>query len=241
VTRVGAAALAGAREYARTPVLLALLVFLPAYVVLVFQSVVPEATVTLYLGDTTARAGIDATLTAFMTPMAAALLAGVAGLFLMRSATAADGRLVVAGLRPHQVVLARLGLLAAVSAVATGAAVAAMWLTFQPTRPLWFVAAALVAALTYGTLGVLAGTVFTRLAGVYLLLFGPMVDMFLYQNPLAPETPAVATALPGHFPLDVAMDAAFGGSPDPGSLALSLAYLGGAAALATAAFYRSLR
>ncbi|MFB6121317.1 MAG: hypothetical protein ABEJ68_09400 [Halobacteriaceae archaeon] len=240
MSRVGAAVAAGVREYRRTPVLLALLVFLPVYVVLVFQYAVPNAEATLYL-DSTVTASMDATIAAFMTPMAGALLAGIAGLFLMGSAADADGRLVLAGYRPHEVILGRLCLLAGVSAVATGAAVAATWLTFEPAQPGWFVAAALLAALVYGMLGVVVGSLLSRLAGVYLLLFGPMVDMFLYQNPLSTETPAVATVLPGHYPLAVALDAAFTGSADPSAFALGLAYLAGVTLLATATFYRALR
>jgi hypothetical protein len=240
VTRVGAAVRAGAREYRRTPVLLALLVVLPAYVVLVFQYAVPDVTATLRL-DPPVTTTMHATIAAVMAPMAGALLAGIAGLFLMRSAAAADARLVVAGYRPHEVVLARLGLLAGVGAVATLVAVSAALATFRPVQPGWFVAASFLAALVYGMLGVLAGAVLNRLAGVYLLLFGPMVDVFLYQNPLATETRAVAVFLPGHYPLDVALEAAFTGHADPAAFALGVGYLVLVTGLATATLARALR
>lgn len=240
MSRVGAAVLAGAREYRRTPVLLALFVVLPLYAVVVFRAATPDASVTLHL-DSTVTTSMDAVMVSVMTPMAGALLAGIAGLFLTRSAADADGRLVLAGVRPGEMILARLGLLAGVSALGTGVAVAASLFTFDPVQPGWFVAGALLVALIYGMLGVAVGTVLSRLAGVYVLLFGPMVDVFLYQNPLGTETPAVAALLPAHYPLDVAMNAAFTGGADPGTFALGVGYLLAVAGLATAVLARTLR
>jgi len=239
VSRVVATVRAGLREYRRTPALLALLVVLPVYVVLLFQYAVPDATVTLHL-DEPVRVGIDETIVAVMAPMAAALLAGIAGLFMMRSATAADGRLVLAGVAPWQVVAARFVLLGAVGTVATAVSAATMWPTVQPVQPGWFLAATLLGASTYGLLGVVAGTALNRLAGVYVMLFGPMVDVFLYQNPLAGETPTVARLLPGHYPLAVALDAAFLGGVEPTEFALGVAYLAVVGVLATVAYGRTV-
>lgn len=232
----------GARQIGRTPVLLGLLVVLPAYLVGVFTYVAPDSRVAFELeGGETVRVSLTEAFPAFTTPMVAALLAGIAGLFLIQSTADADARLVVAGYRSAEVVLARLALLAGVSALATLVAVGVMRVAFAPDRLGWFAVAVLLTALIYGTLGVLVGTLLDRLPGVYLVLFGSMIDLFLFQNPLATETPAVARIAPGHHPLRLAMDAGFSGRVALEPLAWSVAVLAVCGTLAVAAFYRSIR
>jgi hypothetical protein len=112
VSRIATAVGMDAREIRRMPVLLALLVFLPAYLVGIFTYVAPPTQVAFELaGGETVRVSLTEAFPAFTTPMVAALLSGIAGLFLMQSATDADSRLVIDGYRPHEVVLARLALL----------------------------------------------------------------------------------------------------------------------------------
>ncbi|WP_408958484.1 hypothetical protein [Natrinema sp. 74] len=232
----------GARQIKRTPVLIGLLVALPAYLVGVFTIVAPDSRVAFELeGGETVRVTLTEVFPAFTTPMVAALLAGIAGLFLIQSTADADARLVTAGYRPLEVVLARLALLAGVSAIATLVAVSVLRVAFAPDRLGWFAVAVLLTALIYGTIGVLVGTLLDRLPGVYLVLFGSMIDLFLFQNPMATETPAVARVAPGHYPLRLAMDAGFSGHVSLEPLAWSLAILAVYGALAVAAFYRSVR
>lgn len=178
---------------------------------------------------------------AFTTPMVAALLAGIAGLFLMQSSSAADSRLAVAGYRAREVILARLGLLAVLSCLGTAVSVAVMSMAFTPAHPAWFAGAVFLTAAVYGAVGVVAGVLLDRLPGVYLVLFGAMVDLFLLQNPLASDAPDAARFAPGHYPLRLAMAAAFGDRVEAAPLAGSLVVLAALAALATAAFYRSMR
>jgi hypothetical protein len=240
VTRVGAALRSGATELRRTPLLVALVVIAPAYVIYVFTAVAPTGTAVLHLSGGPVRAPLGSAFPAFTTPMTAALLAGITGLFLMGTA-AADGRLVVAGYRAHQVVLARLGVLVGVAAVATAVSVGVMHTAFEPAHSGWFLLGTGLTALTYGAVGVLAGLVVGRLTGVYVVLFGSMIDLFVFQNPLATDTPAMARLLPGHYPLGVAMEAAFGSGLDFAALGWALAYLGVLTALATGAFLRGMR
>jgi ABC-2 type transport system permease protein len=243
VTRVGAALRSGARELRRTPLLVALLVVAPAYAIYVFTVFAPTGTAVLHLdgGGGTVRTSLQEAFPAFMTPMTAALLAGVTGLFLMGTAAAADARLAVAGYRAHQVVLARLGLLVGVASVATAVSVGVMLTAFEPAHLAWFLLGTGLAALTYGMVGVLAGLLLDRLPGVYLILFGSMIDLFVFQNPLATDSPATARLLPGHYPLRVAMEAGFGTGVDLAALGWALAYLGVLTALATGAFVREMR
>ncbi len=241
MTRVGTTVRLGARQFRRTPVLVVLMVFLPAYMVGVFTAVSPDGPAVLHLTDGPVRVEFTEAMPAFTTPMVAALLAGVAGLFLMQSTAAADARLAVAGYRAHEVVLARLGLLAGVAVVASAVAVGASLLAFDPASLSGYAAATVLAALLYGTVGVLVGVLLDRLPGVYLVLFGTVVDLFLFQNPLAADASPVAAFLPGHFPLAMAMDAGFGGGADIAHAGWALASLGVLTALSTAAFYRQVR
>lgn len=242
MSRVATAFGAGFRSYRRSPVLVALVLVLPAYAVGLYSYVAPEAPATVHLNDGAAAAvTIDRAFAAFTAPMAAALVAGIAGLFLIRSTADADGRLVQAGYSPWEVVIARLALIATVAAVASALAVGAALATFDPAHLRWFAAGTLLTALAYGLVGVLAGLAVGRLPGVYLLLFGSIIDLFLFQNPLATDRPAAATLLPGHFPVALTTEAAFGASVEIGLFGRSLAVIVALALLATVAFHRATR
>lgn len=241
MTRVGTALRSGATELRRTPVLLALLVVAPAYVIYVFTAVAPAGTAVVHLDGAPIRTTLNAAFPAFTTPMTAALLTGITGLFLMQSAAVADARLVVAGYRAHQLVLARLGLLVGVAGIASAVSVGVMVTAFEPELLAWFVLGTALTALVYGTIGVLAGVLLDRLAGVYLILFGSMLDLFVFQNPLATDTPAFARFLPGHYPLELAMEAGFTGTVELDVLGWALLYLGVLVVVATGAFYRAMR
>ncbi|WP_436907807.1 ABC transporter permease [Halosimplex marinum] len=204
-----AAFTSGVREYARTPVLLALFVFLPAYLIGAFTRLVPATTAPLDVpGGGTQTVEMASVYAVFMVPLVGALVGALAGVFLMQTARDADARLVVAGANPASVLLARFGLLAVVGTVVAGVSVGTAATVFVPERPLALAGATLLAALVYGLLGVLAGLVVDRLAGVYLALFGTMLDVFLVQNPLA-DPPEYARLLPGHAPVELAVDAGF--------------------------------
>lgn len=238
VTSVGM----GVRDIRRTPVLVALLVVLPAYLVGVFTYVAPDSAVAFELADgETVRVGMAEAFPAFTTPMVAALLGGIAGLFLMQSAADADSRLVIAGYRAYEVVLARLALLGVVSGIATLVAVGVMRIAFAPVHLAWFACAVFLTALIYGMVGILAGVLLDRLPGVYLILFGTMVDLFLFQNPLATDPPEVARFMPGHYPVTLAMDAGFSHGVELAPVGWSLGVLVFLTALAVGGFYRSMR
>jgi len=241
MTRISTALWSGATELRRTPVLLALLVVAPAYVIYLFTLVAPEGTAVVHIGEDAVRAPLGGAFPAFTTPMTAALLSGITGLFLMHSSAVADSRLVVAGYRSHQVVLARLGLLLGVAAVATAVSVGVMLTAFDPEHVGWFVLGTGLTALIYGMVGVLAGVLLARITGVYLILFGSMIDLFIFQNPLATDPPDIAQFFPGHYPLRVAMDAGFTGSVEATAIGWTFLYLGILTTIATGAFYRKMR
>jgi ABC-2 type transport system permease protein len=238
--RVATALLAGLREYARSRVLVALLLFLPVYMIGVFLAVIPDSTVPLDVaGAGTVRATMVEVYATMLTPMTAALVGGIAGLFVMADASAGDRRLVVAGFRPHEVVLARFGMLAVAGVVVTAVSMAVAARSFVPEQVGWFAAATVLAALTYGAVGTLLGLVVGRLAGVYALLAGAMLDLFLYQNPLTAADAALAPYLPGHYAVELAVSAGFATGVDGNTVAGALGYVAVVLALSTAAFYLS--
>ncbi|MFB6361239.1 MAG: ABC transporter permease [Halobacteriales archaeon] len=241
MTRIGTALRLGATELRRTPVLLALLIVGPAYVIYVFTRVAPNGPAIVRVGGETVRTTLPEAFPAITTPMTAALLAGIAGLFLMQTAATADARTVVAGYRAHQVILARLGLLVGIAGLAAAVSVGVMLTAFQPVQPGWFFVATTLTALVYGLAGLLVGVLLDRLVGVYLILFGSMVDLFIFQNPLATDPPAVAQWLPGHYPLQLAIRAGFTDKIVLGDLGLTVAYLAVLTVLATAGFYRETK
>lgn len=236
-----AAFVGGLREYARTPVLLALFVFLPAYLVGAFTRLVPASSAPLAVpGDGTQVVELAGVYAVVMVPLVGALVGALAGVFLMQTARASDARLVVAGARPASVLLARFGLLTVVGALVAAVSVATAATLYVPERPLVLALATLQAALVYGLLGVLAGLVVDRLAGVYLALFGTMLDLFLVQNPLA-DPPDYAALLPGHAPVELAVDAGFSTDVALATVGEGLGYLLAVGVVTALVLYRTMR
>jgi len=212
--RVRTLAAMGAREFARTPVLLALLVVLPVYVIGVFVLLVDDTAVPLTIDGSVVSAEMSAFAAAFMTPVTVAILAGIVGLFLMQSSQAADDRLRLAGYRAGELVTARFGLLVVGTLLVTAASLAVALMAVTPELLGWFVLATVLTGLTYGILGVVVGVVLDRLPGVYVMLFAPMVDVLMFQNPLATDPPTWTSALPGHYATELLFAATFTTSVD---------------------------
>jgi len=232
----------GLREYARTPVLLALLLFLPAYFIGIFVFVLPTSELPIIVpGDGQQMVATAELYGVLLVPLLAGLIGGIAGLFLMQTASDADSRLVLAGYRPAQVITARFGLLVLASIVATAVALAVLSIEYVPTSVPIFVAASVLSGLIYGLVGVLVGLVLGRLAGVYTMLFVPMLDVFFLQNPTVDEKLWVATFLPGHAVTELAVDSGFSESVALDPFVQALAALAVIGTLATAAFYRATR
>jgi len=57
--------------------------------------------------------------------------------------------------------------------------------------------------------GLLVGFLLDRLLGMSLILFGSMIDLFVFQNLLATDPLAMARLLPGHYPLQLVIEAGF--------------------------------
>jgi ABC-2 type transport system permease protein len=232
----------GLREYARMPVLLALFVFLPAYFILVFTNVMPDQPISVDIPvQGIMQVEMTSVVPVLMTPMATALIGGAAGLFLMQSAREVDGRLSLTGLGVPSLIVARSGVLAVASVAAGLVSMGILSLSYLPQRIGWFLVATVLTGLLYGGIGVLIGLALNRLAGIYVLMFGPLLDIFLAQSPLTQEGHAIAPYLPSHYPMQLAFDAAFSIRVELTNLWLGLGYLVVLWLVAAGAFYRRVR
>ena len=212
MSRVTVATRLDFREQGRRPLLLVLLVGLP------FFFVTRSIALTAPLPREVEVAGGDHILTtmrdihgAVMAAITVTFLAGLLGVFVIRSVRQADRRLVVAGFRPVEILVPRLLVLGAASALVLTVSLAVTALSFQPKLWIAFVVGNLLAGITYAMLGALAGAVLGGLGATYLMLFAAMLDLGIVQNPMfgtgAPPTWGVL--LPGYGPGQVIVDAAF--------------------------------
>jgi hypothetical protein len=215
----------GIKEFGRTPILLALLVVLPAYYIGAMMYIVPTTKLPVTIAGERTTVGLTELIGVLMTPLTAGLLAGIVGLFVMQSSKAADDRLRLAGYRSRDLIVSRVSLLAAGGIVVSTLSLVVVLVGFVPTSIPAFVAATVLTALTYGVFGVIVGVSLDRLSGVYVMLFAPYVDLLLFQNPLSTEPSTWATVLPGHFAMEAVLDAAFVTGVDISTFAWAIGYL----------------
>jgi ABC-2 type transport system permease protein len=208
-SRIGTAVTMGLREFRRTPVLLVLLAVLPVYYIGAFMRIVPSGKLPMTIEGEQVVVELSHFVGVLETVIVAALLSGIVGLFLMQSSKAADDRLRLAGYRSRDLIVSRVGLLTAGGLLVSVVSLGVILTSYIPESIPAFVAATVLTALTYGVIGVIVGVVLDRLAGVYVLLFAPTVDMFLFQNPMATDSSAWMSILPGHYVTKATMDAAF--------------------------------
>lgn len=216
------------RDQLRRPLVLVLLVIVPAYVIT--RSVAETLPTPRRIG---LPDGVWVTTTmkdlhgAGMGGLAIAFCAAVVGVFVMQSALQGDRRLVVAGFRPGETVIARLLVLAAATALVVAVSAIVTALNFTPENWIPLIIALIQMGLIYAAIGALAGAVLDRLAATYLMLFLVMVDVGVVQTPMFNETPGrFAWLLPSYGPSRVQYDAAF--SPAfhaTGELLIGLAWL----------------
>ncbi len=212
LARAQAATIMGFREQLRRPLLLILLVAVPAYVV-TRSIAITQATPHLIglPGGTTVMTTMKALHGAVMAGTAIAFIAGLCGVFVMQSALTGDRRLVIAGFRPGETVFARLAVLSLDAALVVGVSLAVTALYFTPASWLRFAAAAALIGVIYGLLGALFGAVLDKLSATYLTLFLVMSDLGIVQNPMfGSGTPGRwAVLLPGYGPVRLMVDGAY--------------------------------
>ena len=216
------------RDQLRRPLVLILLVLVPAYVIT--RSIAETLPTPRRIG---LPDGVWVTTTmkelhgAGMGGFAIAFCAAVVGVFVMQSALQGDRRLVVAGYRPGETVIPRLLVLVAATALVVTVAAVTTALNFTPASWPPFLAALVLLGLTYAGIGALAGAVLDKLAATYLMLFLVMVDVGVVQTPMFHETPGQgAWLLPGYGSSRVMYDGAFSGTFHAGgALLIGLGWL----------------
>jgi hypothetical protein len=222
------------RDQLRRPLVLVLLVLVPAYVILwsVAETKATPRTISL-AGGVWVVTTMKALHGPGMAGLMIAFLAALVGVFVTQSALQGDRRLVLAGLRAREVAGARLTVLVAATLLAVTVSAAIMALVFTPASWPLVIAALALTGLIYAAIGALAGVLLDRLAATYLILFLVMSDLSVVQSPMFHATPvAGAWLLPG-YSLDRLL---YAGAFSPGFHATGdvLLALGWLAALSTA-------
>jgi hypothetical protein len=232
---------ADVRRYRRDRVLWVLLVLVPVTFIALAAAQTPTKLMPVSLAEArqfTTMISLRHIHAAEMASIASALLAGVAGLFVVTGSASGDRRLVLAGFRPRQVLAGHLGVIAAAAVLTTAVSLAVSAAFFSPR--LWpeYVGADLLIALTYAMVGVLAGPLTGRLGGLYLLLLLSIVDVGYGQTVMFhPNPPGWGAFLPARGAGRLLLDGAFTPSFEQyGHLLLGLAWLGGLTVVALAVF-----
>jgi len=199
------------RDQLRRPLVLVLIVVIPTYVIT--RSIAQTLSTPRRIG---LPDGVYVTTTmnelhgAGMGGVVVAFVAALLGVFVMRSALQGDRRLVVAGLRPGETVLARLLVLVSGTALVVAVSAVVTALNFDAASWAPLLGSLLLLGLIYAAIGALAGALLDKLAATYLILFLVMTDVGVVQTPMFHVTPAdLAVLLPGYGPSRVMYDAAF--------------------------------
>ena len=216
------------RDQERRPLVLILLVIIPAYVIT--RSIAETLPTPRQIG---LPGGVVVTTTmwdlhgAGMGGLVVAFVVALVGVFVMQSAFEGDRRLVLAGYRPGETVIARLLVLGSAMVLVVAVAAIVTALNFTAASWLPMIAGLALIGMIYGAIGALAGTVLDKLAATYLILFLVMTDLGVVQNPMFHTTPgSLAVLLPGYGPSRLMYEGAFSTSFNAGGeLALSLAWL----------------
>ncbi len=242
--RLGAALAAAARQLGRMPVVWILIIALPLLFISTSIVVTPTDPTPVELVDGDQR-GLQLLSMAdlhgaIMVPITIGFLAALVGLFVILDSAQADRRLSLTNYRPGEILTVRLVVIAAAALISTAVSLAVTAASFQPASWPIFIAANVLVALTYATIGVTVGPLFGRLGGLYLLLALPFIDIGLAQNAMFDAAPpAWGRYLPAHGAVRVMMDGAFTPTFDETSaLGLAVAWLAAATATAALVFRR---
>jgi hypothetical protein len=230
------------REYRRNVVLWVVLVGLPLAFITVGIAVTPDLPMQLQLTENGRRAVEVLPLAevhgALMASMTVAIVAGLAGLFVVSGAAEADRRLVLAGFRARGVLVARLGVITFAALLTTAVSLAVTAPSFSPRNWVIFTLGNVLVALTYAMLGVMLGPVLGRLGGLYVMVLLPLMDTGLGQNPLF-ASPEWARFMPAYGSVRVILDGAFTATLDEyAALGLALGWLAAVTAIAVVVFRR---
>lgn len=241
--RLRAVVRAAVRDYRRNVAVWLLFLAVPAVFVLLSMAVTPRTRVPV---EVTTAGGLRVTPASLidvhgsvMGPVATAFLAGVAGVFVVLGSVQADRRLVLAGFRVSEVLVARIAVVALATVLSALTATAALGVSaFQGRQWLFLVLGILLVGATYGLIGVALGPFVGRVGGVLLMLALPFIDVGIAQNPMfGASPPGWGAFLPARGGIRLVVDAALTIDADQGaSIALALGWLAAAAVAAAVVF-----
>lgn len=244
VTRIRTATAMAFRDQWRRPLLLVLLILIPAYVI-ARSIAITEATprqVGLPGGEVVLSTMREIH-GAVMAGNVIAFVCGLVGVFTMQSSLLGDRRLVIAGYAPAEAMTARLLVVIAATAVVVAVSAVVTALYFEPEAWPVFLGGLVLIGLTYAALGAIAGSVLDKLAATYLMLFLAMTDLGIVQNPMFGDGDAGgwAAALPGWGAGQLMVEGAFaGGFGASAELLAALAWLSALGVLTFAVLRRQL-
>ena len=205
---------AASRQLRRMPTMWILIIGLPLLFIGASKAVTPEAPTPVETTEDGRRTMQILSMAdvhgAVMVSITVGFLASLIGLFVILDSADADRRLALTGYCSAEIVTIRLAVIAIASLVATAVALGVTAVGFEAANWPVFVAANVIVALTYATIGVIVGPLFGRIGGMYLLLVLPFVDVGLAQNAMFDAAPpAWGRFLPAHGAVRVMMDGAF--------------------------------
>lgn len=242
--RVAAALGAASRQLRRMPVMWILILGLPVAFISASIAVTPNDPTPVELVENGQRGLSIISMAdvhgAIMVPITIGFLASLAGLFVLLDSAQADRRLSLTNYRPGEILGVRMVVIAAAALVATAASIAVTSVSFDAVSWPLFIAANVLVALTYATIGIIVGPLFGRLGGLYVLLVVPFIDIGLAQNAMFDAAPpAWAKFMPAHGAIKVMMDGAFTSDFDEtGALLLAIGWLLGLTGIAVVVFRR---
>lgn len=224
-----------AREYYRSPLNLVLLVVIPVLLILSFGSALTRFSGLL---DQVPAPEVGNALGAVW---AAAFLTGIMGFYMMFGAREADRRLVRSGYSALSVVLLRMTTVALLGLLATATSYAVLITRVTPDNYPATFAAIYLAALIYGAIGILIGSLITgELEGSFALLFFFIMDAFI-GSPLFGSSSEVFAILPTHYPSLIVTAMTAGEVHSAMHWLYATLYLAAAGSLAAVAFYKTAK
>lgn len=174
------------------------------------------------------------------TPVTASLVTALFGLFIMIEAKDTNRRLLIAGSTRFQITISRFWMILLVSILVSAISIGMMLISFTPEDVIMFFLVTMLISLIYGNIGMIAGTLLSKLSGVYAMMILVTLDAGVFQNPIfMQEEPAWwMRILPAYHPMELANEIAFLGEiQQTSSLMYTVVILIILLTLATAAFY----
>ena len=183
----------GLVDLRRNPVLLVLLVIVPAAFVLLAKATTPGRPLVVAVTENGATSNqpfwFPEVHAGAMAPIGIGALAALVGMFVVVDAAGGDRRLRLAGYRTGVVLAARLGVVAAAAIVITAATMAVTATVFDAQQWAGYIAANLLIAAIYALIGVVIGPLLGKVAGVFVAFLIPFLDLGIIQSPMLHPEP----------------------------------------------------